>query len=57
MQTHVVRSPLTKIMALSDLIRNEYEQFEEEPLFINLHKSANELDQVIHKIIKHGENK
>jgi PAS domain S-box-containing protein len=56
MQTHVVRSPLTKIMALSDLIRNEYEQFEDEPLFINLHKSANELDQVIHKIIKHGED-
>ncbi|RZL19906.1 MAG: PAS domain S-box protein [Pedobacter sp.] len=55
MQTHVVRSPLTKIMALSDLIRAEYHQFQEEPLFINLNKSANELDQVIHKIIKHGE--
>ena len=56
MQTHVVRSPLTNIMALSNLIKNEYNQFKDDPLFINLNKSATELDQVIHRIIKHGEN-
>jgi len=55
-QAHVIRSPLTKIMALSELIQQEYIQLQQEPLFTNLSKSAQELDQVIHDIIKHSEN-
>ena len=54
-QAHVIRSPLTKIMALSDLIRNEFHQFEDEPIFINLRTSTQELDEVIHEIIQHSE--
>lgn len=55
MQAHIIRSPLTKIMALSDLITKEYEQLQNEPLFMYLDKSAQELDGVIREIIRHSE--
>jgi PAS domain S-box-containing protein len=56
MQAHVIRSPLSNIMGLTDLIKTEFSQFHEDPMFINLQTSAQELDRVIHEIIGHSDN-
>ena len=56
MQAHVIRSPLSNIMGLTDLIRTEFSQFENDDMFISLQTSAQELDRVIHEIIRHSEN-
>jgi PAS domain S-box-containing protein len=55
MQAHVIRSPLAKIMALSDLIMIEYDQLQTEPLFVYLNKSTVQLDEVVREIIKNSE--
>jgi len=55
MQSHVIRSPLTKIISLSDLIVREYEDLNDQPLFVYLDQSVQELDDVVCQIIKHSE--
>jgi PAS domain S-box-containing protein len=57
MQAHVIRSPLSNIMALSALIRNEFHQFQDDAHFVNLHTSTQELDRVIHEIIEHSKTR
>ena len=56
MQSHIVRTPLSRIMGLVDLMKNyslpEAEHFE---LLVHLSTSANELDQIIRKIVKNTE--
>lgn len=55
MQAHVIRSPLTNIMALSELIITEYQELQTEPIFTNLKKSTAQLDEVVREIIRHSE--
>ena len=56
MQAHVIRAPLTKIMALSDLIAVEHTQFKDDQLFIYLSQSTRELDKEICGIIDYTES-
>lgn len=51
-QSHEVRLPLTKIMALTDLIRDEFKGSGDAQLLDYLSISAVELDNVILKIVK-----
>jgi len=53
MQSHVVRAPLARLMALAELISSE-EMSEE--LLVPFRSSANELDQIIRNIVKKAEN-
>jgi hypothetical protein len=55
MQAHVIRSPLSNIMGLTNLIKTEFTQFHKDPMFMNLQTSAQELDRVIHEIIGHSD--
>lgn len=50
-QSHLVRMPLTKIMALTQLIADEFKGSGDTKLLEALSKSADELDQHIRKII------
>ncbi|EIM78873.1 PAS domain-containing protein [Nitritalea halalkaliphila LW7] len=58
-QSHLVRAPLAKVMALSDLLATAYEEDPEQVKFYveALQESAEELDQIIRQIIadSHGE--
>ncbi|WP_129715832.1 PAS domain S-box protein [Pedobacter sp. SYP-B3415] len=55
MQAHVIRSPLTKIMSLTELMAAEQSLPDNEELLQHLHKSALELDQVVRQIIARSE--
>ncbi len=55
--SHILRAPLSRIMAISDLLLNENTSNEELNTFLNaLHKSCEELDLVIHNINERAEN-
>jgi PAS domain S-box-containing protein len=56
MQSHNIRMPLTKIMALNELIKEEFSaETNDRQLFDYLSKSAKELDLIIHEVIKESE--
>jgi light-regulated signal transduction histidine kinase (bacteriophytochrome) len=56
MQSHSIRMPLTKVMALTELIKEEfYSEANDLQLFDYLSKSTNELDLIIHEVIKESE--
>lgn len=50
-QSHLVRLPLTRIMALTDLIADEYKYADDQQLLSALVTSSNELDQLIRRIV------
>jgi len=54
-QAHTIRLPLTKIMALTDLIENEYKGVIDQELMSSLTHSSNELDSMIRKIVSESE--
>lgn len=54
-QSHSIRLPLTKIMALTDLIENEYKGVIDQELMSSLTHSSNELDSMIRKIVSESE--
>ncbi len=54
-QSHVVRAPLSRIMALSDLIRDNDDDALRPELLQHLDVSVNELDQVIKDIVRKTE--
>jgi len=54
-QAHTIRLPLTKIMALTDLIENEYKGLIDQELMSSLTHSSNELDSMIRKIVSESE--
>lgn len=55
MQSHIVRAPLARIMALTDLIRREYHENPDPQIIKFLDESVNELDNVVRDIINHTE--
>lgn len=56
MQSHSIRMPLTKVMALTELIKEEfYSETNDLQLFDYLSKSTKELDLIIHEVIKESE--
>lgn len=56
MQSHSIRMPLTKVMALTELIKEEfYAEANDRQLFDYLSKSTKELDLIIHEVIKESE--
>lgn len=50
-QSHLVRLPLTKIMALTELIADEYTGDADKQLLSALTASSNELDELIRKVV------
>jgi PAS domain S-box-containing protein len=56
MQSHVIRLPLTNIMALTDLIEKDHKETIDKDLLKSLTRSSNELDRMIRKIVSDSEN-
>jgi len=54
MQSHVVRAPLARLMALAELIKDEFDKGHE--MIKYFEDSARELDTIIRNIIKKAEN-
>lgn len=55
MQSHVVRAPLARLMGLVDLMASDHCANEQTYLLKAIHQSAQELDQVIHRIVRKAE--
>jgi len=57
-QSHVVRAPLARIMGLVDLLveQNNNEEINNTEIIEAIASSANELDEIIRKIVQHTEN-
>jgi PAS domain S-box-containing protein len=55
MQSHLVRAPLTRIMALSDLLAQEEQSVNNLQLLEYLNTSVKELDNVIKTVVSHSE--
>ena len=55
-QSHVVRTPLSRLMAITNLLK-ENDNTEEEKIFLmdNISVSCNELDQIIQDIVSKSE--
>lgn len=56
MQSHLVRAPLTKVMALTDLLKLDAEDESNQQVLNYLSQTASELDAVIRKIIQETES-
>jgi PAS domain S-box-containing protein len=56
MQSHVVRAPLARIMGLSELLRYNEGEITQKELLALLTDSANELDEIIRKILRQTQN-
>lgn len=56
-QSHVVRTPLSRLMAITNLLK-EHDNTEEEKTFLieNIIVSSNELDEIIKEIVSKSEN-
>ena len=57
-QSHVVRAPLARIMGLVDLLSEQHsnEDIDNSQIIEAIASSANELDQIIRKIVQNTEN-
>lgn len=57
-QSHVVRAPLARIMGLVELLseQNNNDEIKNSEIIEAITSSANELDQIIRKIVQHTEN-
>ncbi|MBF2052741.1 MAG: PAS domain S-box protein [Candidatus Sericytochromatia bacterium] len=56
MQSHVVRTPLARLMGLVELLDIDENPDEQKELFVGIQASAQELDSVIHSIVRKAES-
>jgi signal transduction histidine kinase len=56
MQSHEVRRPLTSILGLIELIEEQELKSDMKELIVNLKIASNQLDEIIHDIVKRTRN-